>query len=79
MELDTYASARSTRVSSACTALDASVSAEHALALRSLDADPTEAACSRWASASMPPGAIDHLTLHEQHLLARWVATGATP
>lgn len=78
VELDQYASARSTRISSACTSIDPSVAEQYADAL-SPQADPEAAVCESWDYASMPPGAVDHLSLGEQELLARWVATGAQP
>lgn len=79
VELDDYAPARSTRVRSACTALDPDLVEEYADALRSSSASSGEVACARWNVASMPPGAMDHLSRYDQELLVRWVSTGASP
>jgi hypothetical protein len=77
--LDRYAPARSTRIRSACTALDPDLVEQYAGSLRSSSAEAGEEACARWTVASMPPGAMDHLSRYDQELLARWVATGAAP
>lgn len=77
--LERYASARSTRIRSACTALDPATVERYASDLRSERALVGEAACARWIVASMPPGAMDHLSLYEQEVFALWVATGAQP
>ncbi|MCB9671677.1 MAG: hypothetical protein H6734_19505 [Alphaproteobacteria bacterium] len=75
VELDTYAGARSTRVSSVCTSLDGAVLVGVEADLR--PGDPT--VCGAFATASMPPGAVEHLTVRDQEVLARWATTGALP
>ncbi|MCB9679085.1 MAG: hypothetical protein H6737_28545 [Alphaproteobacteria bacterium] len=77
VELDRYASARSTRVRAACTAVEADVAERYGL--HSENADPGAAPCEGWRPASMPPGAIEHLTPAEQELLARWVVAEGPP
>lgn len=78
VELDGYLAARSTRVSMACTALDARLIDAYADVLVSA-ASPSSEPCAFWTPTSMPPGATPRLSLVEQATLARWIATGALP
>ena len=75
IELDQYASARSSRVSTVCTSLDPDLIPDIQSHLRSGEAD----VCRDWVPSSMPPGAIERLSLRDQDLLALWAATGAQP
>ena len=77
VELDTYASARSTRVRSACTALTPSLISEFSAHLIPQDGHSDLSACAPWEPHSMPPGAMTRLTPDQQRMLAIWVANGA--
>lgn len=77
--LSSYASARSTRIRSACTSLDPRRIEAAGDVLRS-EGDPAGTApCSRWEAASMPPGALLPWSGSEQDLFLRWIETGARP
>lgn len=77
--VDTYESARSTRVRSTCVSVGTEVIAMYADVLLPLGGSGGLSACEGWEPLSMPPGAMPHLTLAEQLVLARWVEQGAPP
>ncbi|MBX2802220.1 MAG: hypothetical protein KTR31_31350 [Myxococcales bacterium] len=79
VELDRYETAASTAVRSACTALDPVVAERYGDLLLSVSATEGEAPCARWDVASMPPGALEHLSLMEQEIFGNWIATGMRP
>ena len=77
VELDTYASARSTRARSTCTAITPELIDRFGAYLLPLAGSDGQSPCAPWEPHSMPPGAMARLSVDEQILLARWVETGA--
>jgi len=74
--LDSYLTARSTRVMSACTAVHPTLADEHPELLTSV-ASPDGTPCHAWPMFSMPPDASIRLLPSEQRLLLRWIELGA--
>lgn len=76
VDLSTHRAARSSRVSTVCTAVGPEVVdafADHLHPLGGTAARP----CQGMAVGSMPPGAQPRLSLDDQMTLARWAAQGA--
>jgi hypothetical protein len=74
--LNDYTSARSTRVTGACTAVSDAVVEHFGDALVPLGGT-ARSPCADIDTLSMPPGATPRLGLAEQLTYARWVAQGA--
>lgn len=75
VELDRYASARSTRVRSACTSIRPELVEAFGEHLLPGSGDPVP--CRDWVVGSMPPGAVEHLDLWQQDVFVRWIVVGA--
>ncbi len=77
--LATYASARAARVKTTCASVGLEVAQTWGEHLLPAAGHGSDVPCEPWALLSMPPGAQPLLSLEQQVLMARWVATGAQP
>ncbi len=79
VELDRYENARSARVKNTCVSVGRDVADSYGEHLLPVAGHGSKVPCEPWDLLSMPPGATPLLSLEQQVLLARWVATGAQP
>ncbi len=79
VELDRYASARSTRVKNACVSVSTEVIDLYGGDLLPEAGYGSPIPCEPWEALSMPPGATPRLSREQQELMANWIATGARP